>query len=148
MSNCEGSRSTPPSDAHKALVHEVCDRMKFFERDARCFMCAPEVETPHGKGVPGCYAVASETVSIVLRAKESVALSEKVAITDNDKRWRFLEHGCQWVSWAPTGGDTVSFDPRDVKHLQAMRASADKTLHEQVALLRAEADAIERRMKK
>lgn len=75
-------------------------------------------------------------------------VSHGAGITDNDKRWRFLEHGCQWVSWTPIGGETHSWDPRDVKHLQAMRESADKTLHEQVALLRAEAAALELRMKK
>lgn len=56
-------------------------------------------------------------------------------ISDQDRRWRFLEHGCQWVSWTPTGGETVSFDPRDVKHLQAMRAKADETAAAHVKLL-------------
>lgn len=74
--------------------------------------------------------------------------SENTVLTAEDKRWRFLEHGCQWVSWTPTGGETVSFDPRDVKHLKGMRESADEMLHEQVAQLRAEAEELERRWKR
>lgn len=60
----------------------------------------------------------------------------EAALTDNDKRWRILEHGCQWVSFTPTGGETRSFDPRDVKHLEAMRAFADRVRAEQLEMLR------------
>jgi hypothetical protein len=38
----------------------------------------------------------------------------KTPISENDLRWRFLEHGCQWVSFTPLGGQTRAFDPRDV----------------------------------
>jgi hypothetical protein len=65
------------------------------------------------------------------------------ALTDNDKRWRLLEHGCQWVSWTPTGGETHSFDPRDVGHLKRMRAWADETITKQLALLDKERREIE-----
>lgn len=64
------------------------------------------------------------------------AAPEELGITQNDKRWRILEHGCQWVSWTPTGGETHSFDPRDVKELKRMRAWADETIEKQLAILR------------
>lgn len=300
-----------------ALVHEVCDRAKFFEKNENCFRCAREVDTPHGKGMPGCYAAALETVSIVRRAEEALsgtvsetagisvhdprwtaevehtnaappgsshtperehrpeketgatavaapfvdtlavmsgapsaarqtteaenliddvveqakdwwtrkshcpgemrelgvpddadipptlcmgdlyrlqkaikALSSSVRqtcasgeecmdiigcwqgqpclrmsngygpaprsaiqtpITDNDKRWRFLEHGCQWVSWIAHGKDQVSFDPRKVTgyggHLQDMRATIDRQCEEQLALLKAEAARLNGKLK-
>ena len=62
-------------------------------------------------------------------------------ITDNDRRWRHLEHGCQWVSWTETNGETHSFDPRNVGtgyqgDLQSMRATADEQLERQVAKLK------------
>ena len=69
-------------------------------------------------------------------------LSETGRISENDKRWRILEHGCQWVSWTPTGGETVSFDPRSVKYLQAMRKCADETSAKHVAILREGANAM------
>lgn len=60
-------------------------------------------------------------------------------ITDNDRRWRHLEHGCQWVSWTETGGETHSFDPRNVTgfdgDLKHMRARADEQSARQVAML-------------
>lgn len=67
--------------------------------------------------------------------------SEKQApITDNDRRWRFLEHGCQWVSFTPIGGDTRSFDPRIVSgyagHLQDMRETVDREAEKHLAILR------------
>lgn len=67
--------------------------------------------------------------------KEAFAVPEGKPITDNDKRWRILEHGCQWVSWTPIGGETHSFDPRDVGHLKQMRAWADETIAKQLAQL-------------
>lgn len=91
---------------------------------------------------------AEQAQSLAAQLNTRFAQSESEPITAEDKRWRFLEHGCQFVSWTPTGGETVSFDPRDVKHLSAMREKADKTLSEQVAQLRAEAEELERRWKR
>lgn len=74
-------RVDKPSASHIALVHEVCDRMKYFERNEQCGKCAPEIDTPHGKGMPGCYMAANETVSIVKRAHD-----EALRITGIEER--------------------------------------------------------------
>lgn len=73
---------------------------------------------------------------LIADAIDACARPEELGITQNDKRWRILEHGCQWVSWTPTGGETHSFDPRDVKELKRMRAWADETIEKQLAILR------------
>lgn len=74
---------------------------------------------------------------LVRRIEERLsAPPEAPCITENDKRWRILEHGCQWVSWTPIGGETHSFDPRDVEHLKRMRAWADETIEKHLAILR------------
>lgn len=69
-------------------------------------------------------------------------------ITDNDRRWRFLEHGCQWVSFTPIGGDTRSFDPRIVSgyagHLGDMRATVDSEAEKQLAILKEGINAAKR----
>lgn len=58
-------------------------------------------------------------------------------ITGNDRRWRHLEHGCQWVSWTETGGETHSFDPRHVPGLTAMRDLADEQSARHIAAMKA-----------
>ena len=63
-------------------------------------------------------------------------LQPEAALTQNDKRWRILEHGCQWVSFCRIGGEQESFDPRDMKHLKGMRAAADEIIEKQLAVLR------------
>lgn len=83
-------------DAHTALVHEVCDRIKFFERDVHCFRCSPNVETPYGKGTPGCFAMANETVSIVLRSQEALALSAGEGRCANDGKCECDFPQCQY----------------------------------------------------
>lgn len=65
------------------------------------------------------------------------------ALTENDKRWRLLEHGCQWVSWTPIGGETHSFDPRSLQQLKLMRTLADETIAKQLATLEEGRKAIE-----
>ena len=66
-----------------------------------------------------------------------------IAPTVNDKRWRFLEHGCEWVAWRQRGSETaVTFDPTHVPTLQDMRATIDRQAEEQIALLRAGADRL------
>lgn len=93
----------------------------------------------HGCHV-GNLAEMAQEVSNLLKA----ARSATPAITDNDKRWRFLEHGCQWVSWTPINGQTVSFDPRNLTgysgDLNDMRGQADIELRRHLAILRAAAD--------
>ena len=76
-----------------------------------------------------------------LAATEAAVSGIGAPITDNDRRWRHLEHGCQWVSWTETNGETHSFDPRNVGtgyqgDLQSMRATADEQLERQVAKLK------------
>ena len=69
------------------------------------------------------------------------AASATPEISDNDRRWRFLEHGCQWVSWTPINGQTVSFDPRNLTgysgDLNDMRGQADIELRKHLEILRA-----------
>jgi hypothetical protein len=79
------------------------------------------------------------------------ALSEKreQPITDNDRRWRFLEHGCQWVSFIPINGDQYSFDPRVVSKapgvgLTYMREVADHETEKHLAILREAINAAKR----
>ena len=68
----------------------------------------------------------------------AVAAIEKLAgCTKDAARWRTLEHGCQFVSFTPTGGHTRSFDPRSTSHLQAMRGLIDAVLAEQLKQLQA-----------
>lgn len=71
--------------------------------------------------------------------------NETPPITDADRRWRHLEHGCEWVSWTETGGDTHSFDPRHVPGLTHMRRTADEQSAKQVEAIKKEADALLRR---
>jgi hypothetical protein len=82
-------------------------------------------------------------------ARYVLAVSEKQApITDNDRRWRFLEHGCQWVSWTPINGQTVSFDPRNSTgyrgDLKDMRGQDDIEIRKQLAILQERIDAANR----
>ena len=96
-----------------------------------------------------------EVYSITFTPKEREDLlslvSETQPITDNDKRWRFLEHGCQWVSWTPINGQTVSFDPRNVTgyagDLIDMRGQADIELRKQLNTLREGAEALAKNVK-
>lgn len=77
-------------------------------------------------------------------------LSEKQApITDNDRRWRFLEHGCEWVSFIPIGGEQRSFDPRVVTDspgvgVVAMRVCVDRWTEKHLAILREGINAAKR----
>jgi hypothetical protein len=69
----------------------------------------------------------------------------KTPITENDLRWRFLEHGCQWVSFTPLGGQTRAFDPRDVSAhgLLGLRKFVDDESAKQLTVLRAGAAELE-----
>jgi hypothetical protein len=85
----------------------------------------------------GPYLPTLQDIQVLSAAAKLLAVSEtRTPITDNDKRWRILEHGCQWVSFTPIGGETHSFDPRDVRYLKAMRAFADEISAKQIAILR------------
>lgn len=57
-------------------------------------------------------------------------------------RWRILEHGCQWVSFTETNGETHSFDPRNVTgyqgDLKSMRKFADEIMERQLNILHKE----------
>lgn len=79
-------------------------------------------------------------IDAALAASPSAPQAVTEPITQNDKRWRFLEHGCQWVSWTPINGRTRSFDPRNLTgyegDLSDMRASADEELATQLKTLR------------
>lgn len=75
--------------------------------------------------------------------RDKLVPSATAPITDNDERWRFLEHGCQWVSWIAHGKEQVSFDPRKVDGmggLVAMRTLIDEQTEEHIAFLRAEVE--------
>lgn len=76
---------------------------------------------------------------------------EAAPITDNDRRWRFLEHGCQWVSWVPINGAQVSFDPRTLTgfsgDLNDMRGQADIEIRRHLYILQEGAAALERKLK-
>lgn len=76
--------------------------------------------------------------------------SQIVQLKTDAARWRFLEHGCQWVSFTPSGGETRSFDPRIVSgyagHLQDMRATVDAELAKQLALLKEGAENLKRKL--
>lgn len=80
----------------------------------------------------------------VTTAELNAIVSEQQPITDNDRRWRFLEHGCQWVSFIPLNGEQRSFDPRILSgyagHLQDMRATVDAESTKHIKMLK---DAIE-----
>lgn len=62
--------------------------------------------------------------------------SEQQPITDNDKRWRILEHGCKWVSVMPRDGEGRCFYLDDVQDVLAMRKFADSLSKRQVKLLK------------
>lgn len=74
----------------------------------------------------------------LIDANLATPLSEQgtLPITDNDRRWRILEHGCQWISFAPLGGEDHSFDPRGVPGLQAMRKFADEISERHIKMLK------------
>ena len=74
-------------------------------------------------------------------------IPEQEALTENDKRWRLLEHGCQWVSWTPIGGETHSFDPRSLQQLKLMRALADETITKHLKALEEGRKALEASMR-
>lgn len=87
-------------------------------------------------------------IDAVFEQAKSPGSEKQPPITDNDRRWRFLEHGCQWVSFTPIGGDTRSFDPRFVSgyagHLEDMRATVDREAEKQLAILREGINAAKR----
>jgi hypothetical protein len=77
-------------DAHKDLVHEVCDRTKFYERNDRCLRCAPQVDTPYGKGSPGCYLAAEETITIVMQSAAALTSEPVASLWQHDETGRTL----------------------------------------------------------
>lgn len=63
-------------------------------------------------------------------------VSEQQPITDNDKRWRIVEHGCKWVSLMPREGEGRCFYLDDVKDLEALRKFADGLSKRQIKMLK------------
>lgn len=49
----------------KERVYAVCEYL----RGKPCSRCSSSVDTPYGKGVQGCYAVAEETIAVVERTR-------------------------------------------------------------------------------
>lgn len=82
--------------------------------------------------MPGWHTLGESGVAAAVLAIEKLGTAQADAA-----RWRTLEHGCQFVSFTPTGGQTRSFDPRSTSHLQAMRGSIDTVLAEQLKQLQA-----------
>lgn len=91
-------------------------------------------------------ALADRVLELIEENAVRSAPSATAPITDNDRRWRHLEHGCQWVSWTETGGATHSFDPRHMTGLTHMRARADQQSAEHVKRLRDGADQLARQI--
>lgn len=95
---------------------------------------------PPGDTEAGLIVWTNEDLAKLMRLRAMHAT--EAPISQNDKRWRFLEHGCQWVSFIPTNGDQHSFDPRVVSKapgvgLVHMREVADREMEKQLGILRA-----------
>lgn len=107
------------------------------------------------RGFDHCFridkAIGAYLVALLHAHNDSTYVSSEADKRDA-MRWRFLEHGCQWVSYIPTNGEQRSFDPRNVTgyagDLQDMRCVADQEMEKQLSVLRDGAAKLGRSLKR